>query len=72
MREDIASGQVVSSYVVDVRRDGGTEWSWVSKGTTIGYKKLDRIPATEARYVRLTVQTVAPAPKHVELRLFAG
>jgi alpha-L-fucosidase len=72
MREDIANGQVVSSYVVELRRDGGADWSLVSKGTTIGYKKLDRIPETKARYVRLTVQTIAPAPKRVELRLFEG
>jgi alpha-L-fucosidase len=71
LREEIMRGQVVSSYVVEARRNGA-DWRLASKGTTIGYKKLDRIPSTQARYVRLTIETVVPSPPLVQLRLFAG
>ena len=71
LREEIMRGQVVSSYVVEVKRNGA-DWRLASKGTTIGYKKLDRIPSTQARYVRLTIETVVPTPPLVQLRLFSG
>ena len=71
MREDIVRGQIVSSYLVEAKASG-SDWSSVSKGTTIGYKKLDRIGPTQARYVRLTVDTVVPMPNPVQLRLFGS
>jgi alpha-L-fucosidase len=33
----------------------GATWKEIARGTTIGYKKLDRFPAVTANKVRLTV-----------------
>lgn len=71
IREDISHGQVVSSYLVEGKRNAG-EWSLVSKGTTVGYRKLDRAGPTQARYVRLTVETLEPRSNPVRLRLFTA
>jgi alpha-L-fucosidase len=70
LREDITRGQAVSSYLVEAKQNGA-DWTSASKGTTIGYKKLDRVSPIRARYVRLTVETVAPSSEPVRLRLFA-
>jgi alpha-L-fucosidase len=71
LREDISRGQFVSGYLVETKRNNA-DWSSASKGTTIGYKKLDRVSPTEARYVRLTVETLDATPKPAQLRVFAG
>jgi alpha-L-fucosidase len=34
----------------------GPEWKEIARGTTIGHKKLDRIPLIEASRVRLTIE----------------
>ncbi len=59
MQEQIAQGQRVEEYEVE-GRSGGV-WKLLSKGTTIGHKKLDRIERTEADALRLRI-TRALAP----------
>ena len=49
----------------------GAEWRELSRGTTIGYTKLDRFPATSVSRVRLTIEDVVDMPERVVLRLFA-
>ena len=70
LREDIARGQMVSSYLVETKRSNA-DWTSASKGTTVGYKKLDRVAPTQARYVRLTVETLEPVANPVQVRLYA-
>jgi len=53
LREDIASGQSVSRYVVEGLTDAG--WKTLSTGTTIGYRKLDRFQPTVVRDTRLRI-----------------
>src|SRR5574341_68138 len=53
LREDITRGQSVARYVLEGRVDGA--WRILSRGTTIGYRKLDRFPPVVADDVRLTV-----------------
>jgi alpha-L-fucosidase len=53
IEEMIRLGQRVQQYQVDAWRDGS--WQRVDQGTTIGYRKLDRIPSVVATKVRLTI-----------------
>lgn len=51
LQEDIARGQRVDSFVVEAQTAEG--WKQVGEGTTIGYKRLLRIPDTEAAALRV-------------------
>ncbi|MDE7123259.1 MAG: discoidin domain-containing protein, partial [Alistipes sp.] len=53
LQEEIARGQRVEEFTVEVLADEG--WTEVARGTTIGYKRLIRIPETEASKLRITV-----------------
>ncbi|HKV51365.1 MAG TPA: alpha-L-fucosidase [Gemmatimonadaceae bacterium] len=53
LREAIQNGQRVAAYAVDAL-DNGT-WQTISNGTTIGNRKLDKVPATIAKNVRLRI-----------------
>lgn len=68
LEEPIARGQRVARYTLQGAQGG--EWRELSRGTTIGYAKLDRFAATSVTSVRLTIDTV-DAPERVELRLYA-
>ncbi|HUQ81503.1 MAG TPA: alpha-L-fucosidase [Gemmatimonadaceae bacterium] len=68
LREDIARGQVVAKY--DLAGRAGSEWRPLSSGTTIGHRKLDRFGRTTVNALRLTVETVAPLARPVQLKSF--
>jgi len=70
LREDIATGQWVAAYWLEGSLDGKT-WQVLSKGTTIGYRKLDRFPPTSVRHIRLTATDTAGQPRRVSLGLYA-
>jgi alpha-L-fucosidase len=54
LREQIERGQAVARYRVEARVNGA--WSVVSRGTTIGHKKIDRFPAVTAERVRVVIE----------------
>jgi len=58
--EMISLGQRVAEYEIDALV-GGT-WTPVAKGTTIGYRKLDRFPKVTASKVRLTITRSLACP----------
>jgi len=66
--EDITRGQSVAAYVLHGAAE--TDWQVLSRGSTIGYTKLDRFPPTTVRRVRLTVQDAATPPIPVAIRLY--
>jgi alpha-L-fucosidase len=68
--EDIARGQLVARYTIE-GSDGG-DWRPLSKGTTIGYRKLDRFQPVAVRRVRLTIDEAVAAPRPVRMAVFAG
>jgi alpha-L-fucosidase len=70
LREDIARGQRVARYVLEVSDGGG--WMAVGRGETIGYRKLDRFEPVAVRRVRLTIEDAAAQPEPVQLRLYSG
>lgn len=59
-QEFIAEGQRVAGYRVETW--DGTTWKPLVQGTTIGHKKLDRVPETTASKVRLTVTQAVATP----------
>ncbi len=67
LAEDIMHGQVVARYAVE-GSDGGS-WRTLSRGTTIGYRKLDRFAPVTARHIRLRIDDAADKPRRVRLRL---
>lgn len=70
LREDIRQGQRVARYRVDGMVDG--TWRELSRGTTIGYRKLDRITPTALAAVRMHVEDAVETPLPVAVGLFAG
>lgn len=55
VQEDIAKGQRVESFKTELLIGG--QWIEIGRGTTIGYKRLLRFPATEAEKVRVTIES---------------
>ena len=53
LREDISKGQRMEASTVEALTADG--WKEIAKGTTVGYKRLIRIPAVEARQLRVKV-----------------
>lgn len=53
LQEDIRKGQRVEGFRVEAFENGA--WKTVSEGTTVGYKRLVRFPATETDKIRITV-----------------
>jgi len=71
LREDVAHGQVVARYTLEGGSSrSGTDWRPVSSGTTVGFRKLDRVAPTRVRKLRLTLETVAPLARPVQLRVY--
>lgn len=58
--EAIELGQRVSAYKVEALVGG--DWKEIDKGTTIGHRKLDRIPTVKASKVRLTIVSALACP----------
>ena len=70
IEEDIARGQAVARYAVH-GSDGGP-WHVLSRGSTIGYAKLDRFAPTGVRRIRLVIEDAVAAPEPVTVRLYAA
>jgi len=68
LQEPIAMGQRVEAYHLEIG-DGQT-WNTVARGTTIGYKKLDRFAAVTARRVRLVIDKSQACPLIAEFGLY--
>jgi alpha-L-fucosidase len=59
-QEQIREGQRVEAYHLEALTEQG--WREVARGTTIGHKKLDRLPPTQATRVRLTLDRSSGDP----------
>lgn len=53
LQEDITKGQRVEAFTVEALTESG--WKEVGKGTTIGYKRMLRIPAIKADRLRVKI-----------------
>jgi len=70
LREDITQGQAVARYTLT--GTDGDAWRLLTRGTTIGSRKLDRFAPVRVRRVRLSIDDAVAAPRPVRLALFAG
>ena len=69
LREQIDKGQLVASYRIEGH--DGTRWRLLTKGATIGYRKLDRFPPAPVRQVRVLIDDALDAPHPLRLGLYA-
>ncbi len=53
LQEPIRFGQRISEFAIDARAED--RWTEIARGTTIGYKRIFRIPAVEADRVRIRI-----------------
>lgn len=53
LQEDITKGQRVEAFTIEALTDNG--WKEVGKGTTVGYKRMLRFPATKASQLRVKI-----------------
>jgi alpha-L-fucosidase len=70
LEEPIARGQVVARYTL--YGSDGDEWQVLSRGTTIGYAKVDRIAPRRVRRVRLVIEEAVARPPRIALRLYGA
>ncbi|WP_016778399.1 alpha-L-fucosidase [Anaerophaga thermohalophila] len=54
LQEDISKGQRVEQFKIEALIDN--QWETITSSTTIGYKKLIRIPKTTASNIRLVIE----------------
>jgi len=60
VQEHIAEGQRVERYRIEAW--DGKDWQVIARGTTIGYKKLDRFNDVTAVKVRLVIESALASP----------
>jgi alpha-L-fucosidase len=65
VREDITRGQVVARHVIEGAN--GDNWTTLARGTTIGYRRLYRIPTVNVERLRLTVEEAFGNPGPIKL-----
>jgi len=70
LHEDVTRGQVVARY--SLAGSSGGPWRVLVRGTTIGFRKLDRFPVTQVRRVRLSIEDAVDTPRPVRLALYRG
>jgi len=70
LSEPIAQGQRVARYSLAGAGSDG-RWTTLARGTTIGHAKLDRVPPTSVRRLRVTIEDAVAAPERIGLAAFA-
>ena len=60
LQEPIRFGQRISRFSVEAKLNG--EWKQVANGTTIGYKRLLRIPTVQTNHVRVLIKEANNTP----------
>jgi len=68
LREEIARGQSVTKYAVYGTTDDA--WHVLSRGTTIGYTKLDRFTPSPVRRVKVAIDDAMAAPEPITVGLY--
>jgi alpha-L-fucosidase len=68
LEEDITKGQMVARYSFS-GVDGGA-WRVLSRGTTIGYARLDRFEPAAVRRVRLVIEEAVAPPEPIGIKLY--
>jgi len=70
LREHVALGQRVRAFRVEVREDG--TWRLLARGTTIGMKRVFRVPVVRVEALRVVVEDARACPPLAEVGLHAA
>lgn len=70
LEEDIAGGQDIARY--SVSGAVGDSWQVLSRGQTVGYRKLDRFDPVRIRRLRVRIEDAVAPPRLVRVGLYAG
>jgi alpha-L-fucosidase len=70
LREEVSRGQLVARYRLEGAADDA--WQIFARGTTIGFRKLDRFPPIPVRRVRLVIEDAVATPRPVRIALYAA
>ena len=68
LEEDIARGQVVARYAISGL--SGETWRILSRGTTIGYARVDRFESVPVRRIRVTIDDAVAAPEPIRIKAY--
>jgi alpha-L-fucosidase len=68
LREPVAMGQRIEAYHLDVFKENG--WQTISKGTTIGNKKIDRFTPVKTGRMRLVIDKARACPLMSEVEVY--
>lgn len=69
LREPIQLGQRIETFLIEAL-DASGEWQTVAEGTTIGPRRILRLPDMEASALRVTVRSSRACPLLSEVQLF--
>ena len=68
LAEDIGRGQIVAAYRVEGAGEDGA-WRELSRGTTIGHARLDRVQGN-VRQLRVTIEDAVAEPEPIDLNVY--
>jgi len=68
LQEAIARGQRVESWTIEIERNG--QWVRVAEGTTIGYKRIARVPAVSTTRLRVAITAARACPTLTAIGVF--
>jgi alpha-L-fucosidase len=69
LEEPIEHGQSVAQYTLS--GFSGTEWRTLSRGSTIGYARIDRFPPVEISRVRLVIEDQVRGLDPIRIKLYS-
>jgi alpha-L-fucosidase len=69
VREDITRGQRVAEYAIEGLV--GERWQLLTRGTTIGYRRIDRIPPVSVKGLRVSISDARHRPEAVQLAAYS-
>jgi alpha-L-fucosidase len=72
LEEDITRGQCVARYAVYGTLPDRGDWRELARGTTVGYRKVDRFAPATVRRVRVVVEDAVAPPRPLRIGLYRG
>jgi alpha-L-fucosidase len=66
--EDVTRGQAIARYRIE-SADGG-DWRPLSKGTTIGFARIERFEPVSLRRVRVVIEEAIAPPEKIAIRVY--
>jgi len=68
LQENIRIGQRIESFKLEYEE--GQQWKEITRGTTVGYKRILRFDPISAKHIRLTIETSRLNPELLNIGLY--